>query len=552
MASKKVLSIEVGSKFTRIVEVDYKVKNPKVYHALTIDTPEGVSNDGVVKSTPEFVKKIRSKISKSGMKSKKAIFTIASTKIANREILIPKVKENRIGPLVMANASDYFPVDLTEYDLAYFVLDTVKDEQGVEKYKIMVLAISKTMVAAYERLAQECGLTIVAMDYSGNSLYQMVKKECSKDVSMVVKVDGRSSMITILDNGAMVMQRTIAYGLDPVVACYRELEAKHFSYHQVLKELREHSYFDINSSDVGPLYDGDSLADLLVEAFAYTLLSISRIYDYYNSRNPGKQINKIYVTGLGAGVNGLTSYLSDRLGLEVYNISMLADYHFDRKMDKVEANRYIASLGAALAPVGFIEEQREGKKSEKTGSLDVNNYAIGMLGFCVAISVLLLVVGMVSFLQEKSKNRKYYTEVEKLSGIIPIYQEYIQTKNANSYLEEAYEQTVLPTESLVEFIVEMETKMPKDMYITSFSANKEGVAFSVVVNTKQQAADVLLQLRTFESLVNINVREITDSREEGNSGIVTFSVSADYVNGKGADTTGNNVDVTGEETDIFE
>ena len=532
MANKKVLSIEVGSKFTRILEVDYKVKNPKVYHALTIDTPEGVSNDGVIKSTPEFVKKIRSKIAKSGIKSKKVIFTIASTKIANREIMIPKVKENRIGPLVMANAADYFPVDLSEYELSYFILDTLQDEQGGEKYKIMVLAMAKTMVAAYESLAQECGWTILAMDYSGNSIYQMVKKECNKDVDMVVKVDGRSSMITILDQGAMVMQRTISYGLDPVVECYRELEAKHFTYHQVLKELSEHSYFDIHSNDVGPLYGGDSLADLLVEAFAYTLLSISRIYDYYNSRNPQKQINRIYVTGLGAGVNGLTSYLSDRLGLKVYNISLLGEYHFDKKMNNQQANRYIAGLGAALAPVGFIEERKEESKDKKSRMLGVNNYAVGILLCCVVVSILLLICGMVPYISEKTKNKEYYTKVEELSHIIPVYQEYIQTKNANNYITKAYEETMLPTQNLVAFISEMETKMPKDMYVTGFSANKEGIAFSVVVNTKQQAAEVLLQLRTFESLMNIHISEITDTKGEDMTGVVTFSVSADYVNGK--------------------
>lgn len=555
MASKKVLSIEVGSKFTRIAEVDYKVKNPKVYHTLTIDTPEGVSNDGVIKSTPEFVKKVRTKIAKNGMKSKKVIFTIASTKIANREILIPKVKENRIGALVMANASDYFPVDLAEYDLAYFILDTVQDEQGAEKYKIMVLAISKSMVAAYEKFAKECGLTVLAMDYSGNSLYQMVKKECNTGVPMVIKVDGRSTMVTILNDGAMVMQRTIAYGLDPVVECYKKMEAEDFTYHQVLKELSKHSYFDINSTDVGPLYGGESLADLLVEAFAYTLLGISRIYDYYNSRNPQKPINKIYVTGMGAGVNGLTSYLSDRLGLEVHNISMLGEYHFDKKMDKEQANRYIASLGAALAPVGFIEENKEDKKALKAGkggSLGASSYAVGILTFCVIVSVLLMLIGILPYLKEKGKNQNYYTRVEELRGIIPIYQEYVQTKNADNYLQAAYDETVLPTENLVQFIEEMEEKMPKDMYVTSFSANKEGVAFSVVVNTKQQAADALLQLRSFESLVNVYISDITDTNGEGTAGVVTFSVSADYVDAKTAEINEENAEQNTQETEVWE
>ena len=551
MASKKVLSIEVGSKFTRIIEVDYKTKTPKVYHALTIDTPEGVSNDGVLNITSEFVKKVKDKLAKNGIKSKKAIFTIASTKIASREILIPKVKENRIGPLVMANASDYFPVDLSQYNLAYYMLEVVKEETGEEKYKIMVLAIMKSMVDAYEKFAKECGLSLIALDYSGNSVYQMVKKECSTDVSMVVKVDGRCSMITILDHGNMVMQRTISYGLDPVIECYRNYEAAHFSYHQVLKVLEEHSYFAVDSTDVGALYDGVSLADLLVESFAYSLWGISRIYDYYNSRNPGKQVNKIYVTGMGAGVNGLTSYLNDRLGVEVKNISLLGEYHFDKKMSKNHANRYIACLGAIQAPLGFIGgwKEKENKDTKEGGS--GNNYAVRILAACVAASLVLLILGVVPYIKERGQKNKNCAKVEELSTIIPVYQKYVQMKNADNYLNAAYEQTLLPTDSLVQFVEEMETKMPRDLYIISFSANKEGVAFSMVASTKQQAADALLKLRTFESLVNIKVNEITDGKSEGQEGAVTFSVSADYVNGKKNSYVENNESVV-EEADILE
>ena len=74
--------------------------------------------------------------------------------------------------------------------------------------------------------------------------------------------------------------------------------------------------------------------------------------------------------------------------------------------------------------------------------------------------------------------------------------------------------------------------MPNGMYLSAFSANKTGIFFNVVTGTKQQAADVLLQLRKFESLVNVNVNEVTDTRDEETEGSVTFTVTADYVNAK--------------------
>ena len=92
MANKKVLSVEIGSKFTRIAEVDYKIKNPRIYNTVLLGTPAGVMNDGTLVFTPEYVRSFKAKLAQSGMKSRQVIFTITSTKIASREILIPKVR----------------------------------------------------------------------------------------------------------------------------------------------------------------------------------------------------------------------------------------------------------------------------------------------------------------------------------------------------------------------------------------------------------------------------------------------------------------------------
>ena len=50
----KVLSIEIGQGLTRVVEMDYKVKNPKVYNYFTFETPKDVIDDGMVKRSDAF------------------------------------------------------------------------------------------------------------------------------------------------------------------------------------------------------------------------------------------------------------------------------------------------------------------------------------------------------------------------------------------------------------------------------------------------------------------------------------------------------------------
>lgn len=529
MANKRVLSIEIGSKLTRIVEVDHKVKNPKIYKKLLLETPKGVMNDGTLNVTEEFVRLLKTKISQSGIKSKQVIFTVTSTKIASREILIPKVKENRIGALVEANASDYFPVDLSQYELAYYVLDTVRESVDTEKYKVMVMAMAKTMLDSYEKLAKECGYTAIALDYSGNSLYQIVKKKCADGISMVVKINGSSSMVTIIENGTMLMQRTVSDGIDGIVSCCQKETGKETSYIEALKLLGEKNLLEIPPEDT-PDTERKQRYESYDEAFSDTGLGISRIYDYHNSRNAQKPITKVYLTGIGAKVRGLELMLAQRLGAEVEILDTAEDFVFDAKCSKEDICFYISNLGATLAPLGFLDARKEEIKNGEVKN--INNGVFVFFIACGVISLFLLLAGLIPFILERKEKEGNAARVEELSDVISVYQEYVQTKNADSYLRNAYEYTELPTEQLVEFLEEMEAKLPKDSYITSFSANREGVSFMVTVKTKQQAAEALLQLRTFESLTNVRIDSLSDTRGEDSAGVVMFSVAADYVNGK--------------------
>lgn len=84
-------------------------------------------NDGILNFNETFVADLREALAEYKMKSKQVVFTLTSTKIASREVTIPFVKENRIMDVVNANASDYFPVDLSQYQLAYSMLGVTRN-----------------------------------------------------------------------------------------------------------------------------------------------------------------------------------------------------------------------------------------------------------------------------------------------------------------------------------------------------------------------------------------------------------------------------------------
>lgn len=212
----KVLSIEVGQATTRVVEMDYKVKNPKIYNAFTVETPDDVVQDGVIARNEEFIVAIKGELRRRMIKTTNVVFTVASSRIANREARIPLCKEKNILPIIMANASDYFPVDMNQYHLVYNILGTIDGEEG-KQYRLSLLAVPNDVTTSYIDLARTLEMEIKAIDYVGNSIFQVVKEEFKEGTKAVIKIEEHSSLVTVVNNGEIVLQRQVAHGLNQAV-----------------------------------------------------------------------------------------------------------------------------------------------------------------------------------------------------------------------------------------------------------------------------------------------------------------------------------------------
>ena len=181
---------------------------------VTVETPEGIVVDGMLQPTQEYADHLVNALATNGIRTKKVIFTISSTRVASREVQIPNVKASKIEALVKTNANEYFPVDLTQYEIGHYLAGGLT-ENG--KLRVMALAVPKALLDSYYQLAQMCGWEVECFDYSSNSLYQILRDEKSEKVTMVIKIDENSTIVTVLSAGKVLLQRTVAYGVQDAI-----------------------------------------------------------------------------------------------------------------------------------------------------------------------------------------------------------------------------------------------------------------------------------------------------------------------------------------------
>ena len=493
----KVLGIEIGTSKIRICEADYKAKNPKVYQSISINTPEGVVNDGEIILNEQLISVMKDALQIHKIKTKQIVFSMNSTKSASREIIIPFVKENKISDLIKANASDYFPVDLELYELGHTILATLENEKGVKQYKVLVLAAPKMMIQSYFQLAGAIGCTVTAMDYCGNSIYQAVRNHCGNGVEMVIKVDENSTLVTIIENQAISLQRTVAYGVDDAVFTVMNMAA-----------LGRQDY----EGAVALMREKNILEEEIEQSLSYLVGGIARVVDYY-SRNGGAPIEKAYLTGMGEDFKGLPELISKNIDIPLSPLTAMEGLQLDKYFKDTGFGEYISCIGAAIAPLGFMPEKDAKHKNMELmpKSQDMEKVAILVLVGGVVIAAVLVISSTIGLKSVQSENKKLKARIEELKPAEEVYQQHLQQKYTYDKLNFFYDSTINPNEELVAFVEEMEEKMPSSLNVMSFSADSEGVTMSLTVSDKSEAAKLIQQFRSFESVGDVVVSSITDS-----------------------------------------
>ena len=541
--NNRVLSIEIGNSFTKICEIDYKVKKPKVYKVLTVETPEGVVVDGMLQPTQEYADHLVNALGTNGIRTKRVIFTISSTRVASREVQIPNVKASKIEALVKTNANDYFPVDLTQYEIGHYLAGGLTEEG---KLRVMALAVPKALLDSYYQLAQMCGWEVECFDYSSNSLYQILRDEKSEKVTMMIKIDENSTIVTVLSAGKVLLQRTVAYGVqdaietmiasgayavnDPMSAVERF--QKKTCLNRVLHQgdkLWEENAGRWEDEDAGNA-EVTAARQKITSSLEPLIVGVSRVIDFYDSRNSDTPIERTYVTGLGGSFSGMSKLFTNCLERKVHTLSDMEDkIGMSKAIRSTRPAAYISCLGAVLAPVGLID-----KSTQKAKGLTVvsgTNYtfvSVAILVLGVILSIAMAVTSLTRYFGTVAENVALQARVEELQPAQAVYNEYLSAAAQYDKYKYLYEYTENPNENLVEFINELEQILPSSFWTNSFSSDMEGISMSVTVEGKAAAARTILNIRNMESIEDVQISNITDTQNELGESAVTFSITGTY------------------------
>ena len=573
--AERVLSIEVGYSLTKVCEVEASGKNPKIFNSFVIPTPEGMVRDGAVDVHDEFVNQFLRMMTVKKIKTKKAIFTVSSNKIATREAVLPYLKDKQIQPAIRANLSEYFPVDVTQYVFAHTLLETIYEEseapapaveeepetdengnpvkkkvKAVSKsaklgkptgLKFLILAAPKQLVQSYERLAKSCNLDLDTIDYNGNSIYQAAKEECKDGVQLIIKVDEKSSLLMVLEDGVIALNRTIAYGIDEAIDTLKQTKelGDTGSYEKALEIARRKTVILSSFDDSNEVIDLDNetkdakiKADkkAVTESLRTLVGGIIRVIDFYNSNHTSRPIEKMYVTGIGADFSGLSNLLTNEAGLKIKNLTHLSGIDIEKVFKDVTYGEYVACIGAAIDPLRWYpdKEEAKGKGGKSGGSMsNVNTTLIALcvFGVCLIGSIVMVLMTLLPYQKAKKLNDGYKKTIEELQPSYDVYQEFLAKQANVSTLQAIDNETRNRNSQIAEFIGNLEKDMPISFVLNSMDSDLETMTIDATVTTKSEVAYVIKALKDNPLFSDVEITSA--SRIETETGEITYGFTAE-------------------------
>lgn len=555
--AKKVLCIEVGLRFTRICELMGYKTTPVVYNCITFATPQGTFEDGYIRDKGTLGSIIRQQLVEHKIRTTETIFTVNSTKIANREVYIPYVKENKIKSIVELQASDYFPIDISEYNVSYYLLNKGDKGKGNDrKIKLLLLAAPNNLIQSYYNLATAAGLQIEAIDYIGNSYYQMAKRQLNQGVNISIHINENTSLINIIENENLLLQRIIPYGANDII----EKVLRHNVFNASTDEeaiallsrekLINYQFEPQKEDDITYMVASESYDQALketrakedvTESLKFLINNIIRVLDYFTAKNADKKIGYVYISGLGSKFQGLQQLFKNELGFDARRIDNLYVANFSNKIniEKSEQADYIACIGAGISPVDFGVKQKGALGIQKTDIKSWKN------GFAFVSVVCIVFIGTMVFvrIQAATKQNKLEHEIDNLKSVETIYDEHQAVQSKYQNLNKMFEMTETKPDKLDIILKDLEEKLPSTLTVSNVTMDSEMLTFDIEAASTLTIAQMLINLEDIPYLSDYTINSCESSASESSSGVptVTFKISANF--------TENEIGAVDEQTD---
>ncbi len=324
-----VVGLEIDTGVIRAVEMRGSGESAKIVAAGQVDIPEKAVRDGVVVDVDVISEALKQLWTGVPLGSRNVVLGVFNQGVIIRSVNFPKVPEDKLDQALRLEAAEIFPIPMSQLVFDYAVVGEKVVSDG-SQYEVLLVAAKKSQLEQIVKAVIACNLVPKTVDVSPLALLRVLPQEKLTGTIAVVELANGLSSLLLAINGV-----------------------PHFA--RVMPVALKHYIKDIESSIGKKKEDSAMETRISFEIFKEWGMSVAKEIrlstSFYLNRDNLGDVDRIIISGRGAGVTGLQEFLHDELGMPVDVIDPLANISVANNLGiywDTEGPSYAASIGLAL------------------------------------------------------------------------------------------------------------------------------------------------------------------------------------------------------------
>lgn len=306
---RHTVGVDVGSARLKVAVLDHSRGAPRLEKAGVLSLDGGREPSGAARRRRRVAGAIRSLFEEEGLPRRGIVCGVGGRDVIVRLLRLDRRLEGRRGAL-QCEADRHVPSDAGAVQTDVQVLDP-----GGESPRMSVLLVAARRDAVRRRLEtlQAAGLEARVVDAEALALHNCLEfnhPEAMEGVVALACIGNRRSAINVVEDGAPVLARCVAFGTRGV---RRALAVEH--------GMGEGLAEEVVRGRVRPL--SVPVAGTLRRQVRELARAVERTSSFLRDREAGPGVGALYVCGGGSRIPRLSSVLADRLGVEVFTVNPL-------------------------------------------------------------------------------------------------------------------------------------------------------------------------------------------------------------------------------------
>lgn len=336
------VGLDIGFSQIKVVSLEVDKDKGKLISLGTISSPTpGISSDadGDLEAVAAAIKKL---FSAAKIDSREVVAALPESKVFTRVIDdLPYLTDQELSSAIRFASEEFIPMPLNEVNLNWQVLYR-SSEKGKARTVVIVIASPKNVLSKYMKVLAMAGIGPKALETEIIAVTRsLVGNNPFSPATLIIQLGSTTTDFATVSKGLIWLTRSISTG---GMALTRSL-SQQFNFELSQAEQYKKTYGLLEDQLEGKVFEAlKPVVDIIAG-------EARRVIQAYQIKYPQNGIKRAVLSGGGARMPGLVTYLASALGLEVQE----ADPWFLISKDKnlvsklaQDAPSYSVAVGLAL------------------------------------------------------------------------------------------------------------------------------------------------------------------------------------------------------------